>query len=145
MTPSTTKYRPSRAQFKLDEHFPGRSRARLRSSTQARMARDDGGAVQDSIFLRKGYFARRTLTCLKNNKAYDVRTRKEAAGHKIHLVIDPRYGKIRGKTFRRFDMGRTETEQTVRSVGVASTMLCRRKLKLQLQQLRICRQLKRPT
>ncbi len=57
-------------------------------------------------------FRSRTLTCVANNKGFDVLAMAKRLREKHHLVIDPGYGKLRGKTFRLSNMG-DETEQTV--------------------------------
>jgi aspartate aminotransferase-like enzyme len=49
---------------------------------------------------------------VKNNKGIDVPELARKLREKHHLVIDPGYGKIRGKTFRLSNMG-DETEETV--------------------------------
>jgi len=49
---------------------------------------------------------------VKNNKGIDVLDLARKLREKHHLVIDPGYGKIRGKTFRLSNMG-DETEGTV--------------------------------
>jgi len=45
-------------------------------------------------------FRSKTLTCVKNNKEINVLELAKKLREKHHLVIDPGYGKIRGKTFR---------------------------------------------
>ena len=57
-------------------------------------------------------FRSKTLTCVKNNRNVDVLAFAKKLREKHHLVIDPGYGKLRGKTFRLSDMG-DETEETV--------------------------------
>ena len=49
---------------------------------------------------------------MENNKGIDVLALAKKLREKHHLVIDPGYGKIRGKTFRLSNMG-DETEETV--------------------------------
>jgi aspartate aminotransferase-like enzyme len=63
------------------------------------------------FFAEQG-FRSKTLTCVKNNKEIDVLKLAKKLREKHHLVIDPGYGKIRGKTFRLSNMG-DETEETV--------------------------------
>jgi aspartate aminotransferase-like enzyme len=63
------------------------------------------------FFAEEG-FRSKTLTCVKNNKEIDVLELARKLREKYHLVIDPGYGKIRGKTFRLSNMG-DETEETV--------------------------------
>ena len=57
-------------------------------------------------------FRSKTLTCVSNNKDIDVLAMAKKLREKHHLVIDPGYGKLRGKTFRLSNMG-DETEETV--------------------------------
>src|SRR5207244_1838046 len=57
-------------------------------------------------------FRSKTLTCVKNNKGIDVLAFAKRLREEHHLVIDPGYGKLRGKTFRLSNMG-DETEKTV--------------------------------
>jgi aspartate aminotransferase-like enzyme len=49
---------------------------------------------------------------VKNNKEINVLELAKKLREKHHLVIDPGYGKIGGKTFRLSNMG-DETEETV--------------------------------
>ena len=63
------------------------------------------------FFAEEG-FRSKTLTCVKNNKGIDVVDLARRLREKHHLVIDPGYGKLRGKTFRLSNMG-DETEETV--------------------------------
>ena len=63
------------------------------------------------FFAEEG-FRSKTLTCVKNNKGIDVLELARKLREKRHLVIDPGYGKIRGKTFRLSNMG-DENEETV--------------------------------
>src|SRR5438105_4916056 len=63
------------------------------------------------FFAEEG-FRSKTLTCVKNNKGIDVLELAKKLRGKHHLVIDPGYGKIQGKTFRLSNMG-DETEETV--------------------------------
>ena len=63
------------------------------------------------LFAEEGFRAL-TLTCVKNNRGIDVLALAKKLREKHHLVIDPGYGKIRGKTFRLSNMG-DETEETV--------------------------------
>src|SRR5207253_2447160 len=57
-------------------------------------------------------FRSRTLTCVRNSKGIDVLEFAKQLREKHHVVIDPGYGKLRGKTFRLSNMG-DETEETV--------------------------------
>ncbi len=63
------------------------------------------------FFAEEG-FRSRTLTCVANTKNIDVLDFARRLREKHHLVIDPGYGKLRGKTFRLSNMG-DETDQTV--------------------------------
>src|SRR5213594_2484090 len=63
------------------------------------------------FFAEEGYRSK-TLTCVKNNKGIDVLELAKKLRGKHHLVIDPRYGKIQGKTFRLSNTG-DETGETV--------------------------------
>ncbi len=63
-------------------------------------------------FFAEENFRSKTLTCVANNKNIDVLAMAKALREKHHLVIDPGYGKRRGKTFRLSNMG-DETEETV--------------------------------
>jgi aspartate aminotransferase-like enzyme len=57
-------------------------------------------------------FRSKTLTCVRNNRGIDVLKFARDLRSRHHLVIDPGYGKIQGKTFRLSNMG-DETEETV--------------------------------
>src|SRR5207302_10067902 len=63
-------------------------------------------------FFAEDGFRSKTLTCVKNNKGIDVVDLARRLRQKHHLVIDPGYGKLRGKTFRLSNMG-DETEETI--------------------------------
>jgi len=63
------------------------------------------------FFAEKGFHSK-TLTCVANNKNIDVLDLAKRLREKHHFVIDPGYGKLRGKTFRLSNMG-DETEETV--------------------------------
>ena len=63
------------------------------------------------FFADDGYRSR-SLTCVKNSRGIDVPKLARDLREKHHLVIDPGYGKIKGKTFRLSNMG-DETEETV--------------------------------
>jgi aspartate aminotransferase-like enzyme len=64
------------------------------------------------FFAAEGYRTK-TLTCVKNSRGIDVPKLWRDLREKHHLVIDPGYGKLKGKTFRLSNMG-DETEETVR-------------------------------
>ena len=63
------------------------------------------------FFAEEG-FRSKTLTCVKNSRNIDVLKLARDLRSKHHLVIDPGYGKIQGKTFRLSNMG-DETEESV--------------------------------
>jgi aspartate aminotransferase-like enzyme len=63
------------------------------------------------FFAEEG-FRSKTLTCVANTKNIDVLDLAKRLRLKHHLIIDPGYGKLRGKTFRLSNMG-DETEETV--------------------------------
>ena len=63
------------------------------------------------FFADEGYRTK-TLTCVKNSRGIDVPKVVRDLRERHHLVIDPGYGKIKGKTFRLSNMG-DETEETV--------------------------------
>src|SRR3954466_8775877 len=63
------------------------------------------------FFANEGYRSK-TLTCVKNSRGIDVLKLASDLREKHHLVIDPGYGRIKGKTFRLSNMG-DETEETV--------------------------------
>ena len=63
------------------------------------------------FFAEEG-FRSKTLTCVKNTRNIDILQIARKLREKHHLVIDPGYGKLRGKTFRLSNMG-DETEETV--------------------------------
>jgi aspartate aminotransferase-like enzyme len=63
------------------------------------------------FFAEEG-FRSKTLTCVRNNRGIDVVKLARDLREKHHLVIDPGYGKIKGKTFRLSNMG-DETVETV--------------------------------
>jgi aspartate aminotransferase-like enzyme len=63
------------------------------------------------FFAEEG-FRSKTLTCIANSRGTDVIDFARRLRGKHQLVIDPGYGKLRGKTFRLSNMG-DETEETV--------------------------------
>src|SRR4029077_1959256 len=63
-------------------------------------------------FLAEEGFRSKTLTCVANKRNIDVLDFARRLREKHHLVIDPGYGKLRGKTFRLSNMG-DETDETV--------------------------------
>jgi len=112
-TPSTPSIGHMHAlEWKLEEIFEEGLEGRF-----ARHARTNG-LVHDWVrragfeFFAEEGFRSKTLTCVRNNKEIDVPALAKRLREKHHLVIDPGYGKIRGKTFRLSNMG-DETEETV--------------------------------
>ena len=63
------------------------------------------------FFAEEG-FRSKTLTCVKTNRKIDSVGLAKQLREKHHLIIDPGYGKLRGKTFRLSNMG-DETEESV--------------------------------
>ena len=113
MTPSTPSIGHMHAlESKLDEIFE--------EGLDARFARHERtNALVHEWIRRTGFdffaeegFRSKTLTCVKNNKGINVLELAKKLREKHHLVIDPGYGKIRGKSFRLSNMG-DETEETV--------------------------------
>ena len=113
MTPSTPSIAHIHAlQSKLEEIF--------KEGLEARFDRHAGtNALVHGWVRRTGFdffaeegFRSITLTCVKNNRGIDVLKLALGLRAKHHLIIDPGYGKIQGKTFRLSNMG-DETEETV--------------------------------
>ena len=113
MTPSTPSIAHIHAlQSKLEEIF--------KEGLEARFDRHAGtNALVHEWVRRTGFdffaeegFRSITLTCVKNNRGIDVLKLARGLRAKHHLIIDPGYGKIQGKTFRLSNMG-DETEETV--------------------------------
>ena len=63
-------------------------------------------------FFAEEAFRSKTLTCVKTNRDIDGVDLAKHLREKHHLVIDPGYGKLRGRTFRLSNMG-DETEDSV--------------------------------
>ena len=113
MTPSTPSIGHIFAlQSKLDEIFEEGLTNRFDRHSRT------NGLVHDWVkrngfdFFAEERFRSKTLTCVKNNKGIDVLAFAKKLREKHHLIIDPGYGKLRGKTFRLSNMG-DETEETV--------------------------------
>jgi aspartate aminotransferase-like enzyme len=113
MTPTTPSIGHIFAlQSKLEDIFE--------ESLDARYARHErtNALVHDWVnkagfdFFADQNFRSKTLTCIANNKGIDVVDLAKRLREKHHLVIDPGYGKLHGKTFRLSNMG-DETEETV--------------------------------
>src|SRR5437899_6176817 len=113
VTPSTPSIEHIHAmKSKLDELFE--EVLELRFDRHARtnaLVHDWVKRTGFDFFAEEGYRSK-TLTCVKNNKGIDVLELAKKLRGKHHLVIDPGYGKIQGKTFRLSNMG-DETEETV--------------------------------
>jgi aspartate aminotransferase-like enzyme len=113
MTPTTPSIAHIHAlESKLDDIF-----AEGLTNRYARHARTNA-LVHDWVrrrgfdfFAEDGYRSK-TLTCVKNSRGIDVPKLARDLREKHHLVIDPGYGKIKGRTFRLSNMG-DETEETV--------------------------------
>jgi len=113
MTPSTPGIAHIHAlQSKLNEIFEEGLEARFaRHARTNALVHDWVRRAGFEFFAEKG-FRSKTLTCVKNNKEIDVLEFARKLREKHHLVIDPGYGKIRGKTFRLSNMG-DETEESI--------------------------------
>jgi aspartate aminotransferase-like enzyme len=113
MTPTTPSIGHIFAlQSKLDEIFEGGLDARYARHTHTNaLVREWVKRTGFEFFAEEG-FRSKTLTCVANNKNIDVVDLAKRLREKHHLVIDPGYGKLRGKTFRLSNMG-DETEETV--------------------------------
>ena len=113
MTPTTPSIGHIFAlQSKLDEIFEEGLDARyVRHARTNALVHDWVKRTGFDFFAEEG-FRSKTLTCIANNKNIDVVNLARRLREKHHLVIDPGYGKLRGKTFRLSNMG-DETEETV--------------------------------
>lgn len=113
MTPTTPSIGHIFAlQSKLDDIFEEGLEARYaRHERTNALVHDWVKRAGFEFFVQDG-FRSRTLTCVANQKDIDVLAFAKKLREKHHLVIDPGYGKLRGKTFRLSNMG-DETEQTV--------------------------------
>ena len=113
MTPSTPSIGHMHAlQSKLDEIFEEGLDARFSRHARTNARVHDWVRRTGFEFFAEEGFRSKTLTCVKNNKEINVLELAKKLREKHHLVIDPGYGKIRGKTFRLSNMG-DETEETV--------------------------------
>ena len=113
MTPSTASIGHMHAlQSKLDEIFDEGLEARFARHKRTNALVHDWVRRTGFEFFAEEGFRSKTLTCVKNNKQINVLELAKKLREKHHLVIDPGYGKIRGKTFRLSNMG-DETEETV--------------------------------
>ncbi len=99
-------------QSKLDEIFDEGLDARYgRHARTNALVHDWVKRRAFDFFAEEGYRSI-TLTCVKNTRGIDVVDLASKLREKHHLIIDPGYGKLRGKTFRLSNMG-DETEETV--------------------------------
>jgi aspartate aminotransferase-like enzyme len=113
MTPSTPSIGHIFAlQSKLDEIFEEGLEARFDRHARTNALVHDWVKRSGFDFFAEEGFRSKTLTCVKNNRGIDILSMVRKLREKHHLVIDPGYGKIQGKTFRLSNMG-DETEETV--------------------------------
>ena len=113
MTPSTPSIGHIFAlQSKLDEIFEEGLTNRFDRHSKTNMLVHDWVRKSGFDFFAEEGFRSKTLTCVKNNKNIDVLLFVKKLREKHRLIIDPGYGKLRGKTFRLSNMG-DETEETV--------------------------------
>ena len=113
MTPSTPSIAHIHAlQSKLDEIFEEGLEARFDRHARTNALVHEWVRRAGFDFFAEEGFRSKTLTCVKNNRGIDVLKLARDLRAKHHLVIDPGYGKIQGKTFRLSNMG-DETEETV--------------------------------
>jgi len=128
LTPSTPSIAHVHAlQYKLEEIFQEGLDARFARHARTNAIVHDWVRSAGFEFFAEEGFRSKTLTCVKNNKGIDVLELARELRQKHHLVIDPGYGKIRGKTFRLSNMG-DETEETVSQLLAAlDDVLGRRK------------------
>ncbi len=97
---------------KLDDIFEEGLEARYARHVRTNTLVHDWVKRAGFEFFAEDGFRSRTLTCVANNKDIDVLDFARRLREKHHLIIDPGYGKLRGKTFRLSNMG-DETEETV--------------------------------
>lgn len=113
MTPSTPSIGHIFAlQSKLEDIFEEGLDARYARHERTNALVHDWVKRTGFDFFAEEGFQSKTLTCVANNKNIDVIDLAKRLREEHHLVIDPGYGKIRGKTFRLSNMG-DETEETV--------------------------------
>ena len=113
MTPATPSIGHIFAlQSKLDEIFEEGLDARYERHGRTNALVHDWVKRAGFDFFAEDGFRSKTLTCVANTKSIDVLATAKALREKHHLIIDPGYGKLRGKTFRLSNMG-DETEETV--------------------------------
>jgi len=113
MTPSTPSIGHIFAlQSKLDEIFEEGLTNRYERHARTNALVHDWVKRTGFDFFAEENFRSKTLTCVKNNRGIDIADLARKLREKHHLVIDPGYGKLRGKTFRLSNMG-DETEETI--------------------------------
>jgi aspartate aminotransferase-like enzyme len=113
MTPSTPSIAHIHAlQSKLEEIFKEGVEARFDRHARTNAFVHEWVRRTGFDFFAEEGFRSITLTCVKNNRGIDVLKLALGLRAKHHLIIDPGYGKIQGKTFRLSNMG-DETEETV--------------------------------
>src|ERR1700724_3531705 len=113
MTPTTPSIGHIFAlQSKLDEIFEEGLEARYTRHARTNAVVHEWVRHAGFDFFAEEGFRSKTLTCVANKKGIDVLQFAKKLRERHHLVIDPGYGKIRGKTFRLSNMG-DETEETV--------------------------------
>jgi len=113
MTPTTPSIGHIFAlQSKLEDIFKEGVEARFERHVRTNALVHDWVNKSGFHFFAEEGFRSKTLTCVKNNKNVDVLDLARHLREKHHFVIDPGYGKVRGKTFRLSNMG-DETEETV--------------------------------
>lgn len=113
MTPSTPSIGHIFAlQSKLEDIFEEGLDARYARHERTNALVHDWVKRTGFDFFAEEGFQSKTLTCVANNKNIDVIDLAKRLREKHHLIIDPGYGKLRGKTFRLSNMG-DETEETV--------------------------------
>lgn len=113
MTPTTPSIAHIHAlESKLDDIFAEGLTNRYERHARTNALVHDWVRRQGFDFLAKDGYRSKTLTCVKNSRGIDVPKLARDLREKHHLVIDPGYGKIKGRTFRLSNMG-DETEETV--------------------------------
>src|SRR5204862_393891 len=99
-------------QSKLNEIFEEGLEARFARHARTNALVHDWVRRAGFDFFAEERYRTKTLTCVKNNKGIDVLAMAKKLREKHHLIIDPGYGPIQGKTFRLSNMG-DETEESV--------------------------------
>jgi len=113
MTPTTPSIAHIHAlESKLDDIFAEGLTNRYERHARTNALVHDWVRRRDFDFFAEDGYRSKTLTCVKNSRGIDVPKLARDLREKHHLVIDPGYGKLRGKTFRLSNMG-DETEETV--------------------------------